>query len=169
MNIWILCTIIEEDYDYSPLITSLSEFTDKIILARFVETPIAYPGTIDLNVPVFKNTTAWNLGFAMAKAAGATHVVVMNSPKSITVTDITVFVEANPDAPVINISDGGAFILNTSSDFVANEDYNFWVEDSNIIRDAIVARTETTVYEEVRVVTRKEEYDLATAQDIANL
>jgi len=78
----------------------------------------------DLNV-----AKLWNAGAAHAIQNGATHVVVLNEVSSISPY---VFEEAVAEhsEPVINLSDGGCFIVTPGVE--ANETYRWWFADVDL-------------------------------------
>jgi hypothetical protein len=73
----------------------------------------------------------WNAGIAQAVADGATHVVVLNEVSSI---NPHVFDEAIEEAPssVINISDGGCFIV--TEGVSADEKFRWWFADNDLFK-----------------------------------
>jgi hypothetical protein len=149
------------------------DFSGKIIFARFQNDYTEYAGVYNLEVDEFKNTKAWNEGVAYAKSQGATHVVIMNQVTGINPHVIELAVEDAPDVSIINISDGGVFIVNTDFDFTANEDYNFWFEDNNILEKASesgsYARSEAKEPQitQIEVKSRQAEFDVAIKADFA--
>jgi hypothetical protein len=207
MNTWILLTIIEEDFDYSSLITSLSggyvtndvetttinengeevvgtaphphanrlapDFSGKIIFAHFQEDYVNYEGVHHIVINEFKNTKAWNDGVAYAKLQGATHVVIMNGVIKINPHVLELSIEEAPEVSIINISDGGVFIVNTAFNFVANEQYNFWFEDTNILNRASESLSsfkpeiQELELSQVEIKTKRAEVDAATEADFA--
>lgn len=149
------------------------DFSGKIIFARFQNDYTEYAGVYNLEVDEFKNTKAWNEGVAYAKSQGATHVVIMSQVTGINPHVIELAVEDAPDVSIINISDGGVFIVNTDFDFTANEDYNFWFEDNNILEKASesgsYARSEAKEPQitQIEVKSRQAEFDVAIKADFA--
>lgn len=205
MNTWILCTITEENFDYTDLVNSLSgkyvtadieskttdkdgkeiieysthphagltapDFSNKIIFAHFGSDYVKYDGVENIEIDEFKNTKAWNQGVAHAKSKGATHVVIMNDVTGINPHNLELSIESNPDVSIINISDGGVFVVNTAFDFNADERYNFWFEDNNILRAAeeagSYARPELKEpqIKQLQLETRRVDFDIAIKED----
>jgi hypothetical protein len=147
------------------------DFSGKVIFARFQEEYPNYDGVFNLEVAEFKNTKAWNEGVAYAKSQGATHVVIMNQVTGINPHVLELAIEENPDVSVINISDGGVFIINTAFDFQADEAYNFWFEDNNILNRASESGSyarpalEEPQVRQTDIKTRQAEFDVAIKAD----
>lgn len=107
-------------------------YSGKIILVS--HEPVAVPsGAENVVVPGDLNVAKlWNAGAASAIAKGATHVVVLNEVSSI---NPHIFAEAVSDAgsaPVVNISDGGCFVL--TNGVTANETFRWWFADTDLFR-----------------------------------
>jgi hypothetical protein len=149
------------------------DFSGKIVFAHFTNDYVAYDGVSHIVVDEFKNTKAWNQGVAYAKGLGATHVVIMNDVTHINPHVLELAIAENPDVSIINISDGGVFVVNTAFDFAANEDYNFWFEDNNILNAAAQSGSyarpplEEPQIKQLQIVTRQAEFDVAIKQDFA--
>jgi hypothetical protein len=149
------------------------DFSGKIVFARFQNDYTDYAGAHSLEVDEFKNTKAWNEGVAYAKSQGATHVVIMNQVTGINPHVIELAIEEAPDVSIINISDGGVFVVNTDFDFEANEAFNFWFEDNNIIGKASESGSyarpalEEPQVKQIEVKSRLAEFDLAIKADFA--
>ena len=149
------------------------DFSGKVIFARFQDDYTNYEGVYNLEIDEFKNTKAWNEGVAYAKAQGATHVVIMNQVTGINPHVLELAIEENPDVSVINISDGGVFIINTAFDFEADESYNFWFEDNNILNRASESGSyarpalEEPQVQQIEIKTRQAEFDIAIKADFA--
>jgi hypothetical protein len=147
------------------------DFSGKLIFAHFTNNYEAIDGVNHIVIDEFKNTKAWNEGVAYAKAQGATHVVIMNEVTHINPHVLKLAIEENPDVSIINISDGGVFIVNTAFDFEANEDYNFWFEDNNILKAAMESESyarpslEEPQIKQLEIVSRREEFDIAIKAD----
>jgi hypothetical protein len=164
----------EEVIEYRPhphaeLVTP--DFSGKLVFAHFTDDYKAIDGVNHIVIDEFKNTKAWNEGVAYAKTQGATHVVIMNEVTHINPHTIKLAIDENPDVSIINISDGGVFVVNTAFDFFANEEYNFWFEDNNILNRAIEsgsyarAEIEEPQVKQLEIKTRREEFDIAIKQD----
>jgi hypothetical protein len=149
------------------------DFSGKILFARFQNDYTEYSGVYSLEVDEFKNTKAWNEGVAYAKSQGATHVVIMNQVTGINPHVIELAIEEAPDVSIINISDGGVFIVNTAFDFEANEAFNFWFEDNNILNAASESGSyarpalEEPQVQQTEIKTRQAEFDVAIKADFA--
>jgi len=147
------------------------DFSGKIVFARFQNDYTEYAGVYNLEVDEFKNTKAWNEGVAHAKSQGATHVVIMNQVTGINTHVIELAIEEAPNVSIINISDGGVFIVNTAFDFEANEAFNFWFEDNNILGKASefgsYARPalEEPQVQQIEIKSRQAEFDVAIKAD----
>lgn len=74
----------------------------------------------------------WNMGIAHASSNGASRVVILNEVSSI---NPHIFAEAIEEysEPVINLSDGGAFIV--SPEVQANESYRWWFADVDLFEN----------------------------------
>jgi hypothetical protein len=147
------------------------DFSGKVVFARFQNDYTNYPGVYNLEVNQFKNTKAWNEGVAYAKSQGATHVVIMNQVTGINPHVIELAIEEAPDVSIINISDGGVFIVNTNFDFEADESFNFWFEDNNILNAASESGSyarpalEEPQVKQIEVKSRQAEFDVAIKAD----
>jgi hypothetical protein len=166
----------EEVIEYTPhphAGLTAPDFSGKLVFAHFSEDYVAYEGVDHIVVNEFKNTKAWNEGVAYAKSKGATHVVIMNEVTHINPYILKLAIEENSDVSVINISDGGVFIVNTAFDFAADEDYNFWFEDNNILSRAAEANSyarpavEEPQVKQLEIKTRRAEFDIAIKADFA--
>lgn len=173
MNIWTVYSVLEEDHDYSALVESLGDFANTTIFVHFTETYVEYPGITNIVVDSFNNSKAWNAGFAVAKANGATHVLFAKNILDLHMNEISIGLSANELVPVVNFSDGALFSVMADYDFVANEQYNFWFADSEVFNSAgeigavTVYRQDNLIFEEVPLVSRKSDYDAAVESDIA--
>lgn len=101
---------------------------------------IAPEGASSLKVDGELNIAAlWNAG--IAAATHATHVVVLNEVSSINAAAIVKAVEEN-DADIINLSDGGCFVVKPN--IRANEEYRWWFADVDLFanNDVAVVRDE---------------------------
>lgn len=106
------------------------DFTGKITLVS--NSALTTPAEAD-NVVVdgpLSVTKMWNAGVAHAASEGATHVVILNEVSSINPHVFGEAVEQNADAQIINISDGGCFIL--TPDVSANETFRWWFADVDL-------------------------------------
>jgi hypothetical protein len=166
----------EEVIEYTPhphAGLTAPDFSGKLVFAHFTDDYTNYDGVDHIVIDEFKATKAWNDGVAYAKANGATHVVIMNQVTHINPHVIKLAIDENPDVSVINISDGGVFIVNTAFDFAANEDYNFWFEDNNILNRAAQADSyarpavEEPQIKQLEIKTRLAEFDIAIKADFA--
>jgi hypothetical protein len=114
--------VVENPYKNSPA----PDYSNKIILVSHV--PINAPeGSENVVVDGELNVAKlWNAGLAHAAANDATHAVVLNEVSSI---NPHIFGEAISEhtEPVINLSDGGCFILTPG--IQANESYRWWFAD----------------------------------------
>jgi len=164
----------EEIIEYAPhphANLTAPDFSGKIIFANFTSDHTPYDGIDHILIDEFKNTKAWNEGVAYAKSKGATHVVIMNQVTHINPHVIKLAIEENPDVSIINISDGGVFVVNTAFDFQADEAYNFWFEDNNILKRAMDANSyarpalEEPQIKQIDVKTRQQEFDVAIKAD----
>jgi hypothetical protein len=81
----------------------------------------------DLNI-----AKLWNAGIAQASQNGATHVVILNEASSV---NPHMFSEAvlECNTPVINLSDGGCFIV--TPEVTANETYRWWFADIDLFNN----------------------------------
>ena len=166
----------EEVVEYAPhphAGRTAPDFSEKIIFARFQNEYVEYDGVYNLEVDEFKNTKAWNEGVAYAKSQGATHVVVMNQVTGINPHVLELAIEESPNVSIINISDGGVFIVNTDFNFEANEQFNFWFEDNNIFARASEANSyakpliEEPQLKQIEVSSRLAEFNDAIEADLA--
>jgi hypothetical protein len=105
------------------------DFSNKIVLVSHSEldsydnlTKIVVGGELNLS-------KLWNAGIEYVQENGGTHAVILNGVSSI---NPHVFSEAAEefDTPVINISDGGCFIV--KPDVRANEMFRFWFGDLDL-------------------------------------
>jgi hypothetical protein len=166
----------EEVIEYTPhphAGLTAPDFSGKIVFAHFTNEYMTYDGVDDIVINEFKSTKAWNEGVAYAKSNGATHVVIMNQVTHINPHVLKLAIDENPNVSVINISDGGVFIVNTAFNFAADEAYNFWFEDNNILSRAAEANSyarpslEEPQIEQLQIVERLEEFDIAIKADFA--
>lgn len=74
----------------------------------------------------------WNAGVSHASSNGASRVVILNEVSSI---NPHIFAEAVEEynEPIINLSDGGAFIV--SPEVRANESYRWWFADVDLFEN----------------------------------
>jgi hypothetical protein len=149
------------------------DFSGKIVFGRFQNDYVEYDGVYSLEVDEFKNTKAWNEGVAYAKSQGATHVVVMNQVTEINPHVLELAIQEFPNVSIINISDGGVFIINTDFNFEADEKFNFWFEDNNIFRKASEAGSygrpalEEPQIKQIEVKSRLIEFQTAVEADLS--
>lgn len=113
------------------------DFSGHITFAHFVDGYSDRAGVSNLKINTTSTSKAWNVAFALAKENNYSHLVILNNVNSINPHTISLAIEAHPNKDLINISDGGAFIVKCSSDFNANEAYNVWFADNEIIKWAI--------------------------------
>ena len=78
----------------------------------------------------------WNAGIIQAATSGADRIVILNEVSSISPY---VFEEAvsEHDEPVVNLSDGGCFIV--SPEVRANESYRWWFADVDLFENNVTA------------------------------
>jgi hypothetical protein len=112
------------------------DFSGKIVFTHFNADHASHVGVESILINDFKGTKAWNILFAYAKENNYSHLVILNNVNKINPHLIKEALESNVDKDIITLSEGAAFIVKCSSNFVANEEYNFWVEDNNIINKA---------------------------------
>jgi len=117
--------VVENPYKGSPA----PDYSNKITLVSHsaLNTPEGADNVVvegDLNV-----AKLWNAGVAHASANNATHVVILNEVSSISPY---VFEEAVAEhsEPVINLSDGGCFVVTPGVQ--ANETYRWWFADVDL-------------------------------------
>jgi hypothetical protein len=117
--------VVDNPYKNSPA----PDYSNKIILVS--HSPINAPeGSENVVVDGELNVAKlWNAGVAHAAANSATHVVILNEVSSISPY---VFEEAAAEhsEPVINLSDGGCFVV--TPDVEANETYRWWFADVDL-------------------------------------
>lgn len=120
--------VVENPYKGSPA----PDYSNKITLVSHssLTAPAGADNVVvagDLNV-----AKLWNAGLAHAVENGATHVIVLNEVSSISPY---VFEEAVTEhsEPVINLSDGGCFVLTPG--IQANETYRWWFADVDIFEN----------------------------------
>lgn len=127
-------TVIENPYSSM----QCPNFSGKIVLVSHSPlTPL--DGTISVLVDGELNISKlWNAGINYASSNGYSHVVILNQVSSI---NPHIFEEAvsEVDSAVINISDGGCFIVTPG--VVANENYRWWFADVDLFEN-----NETTIY-----------------------
>lgn len=166
----------EEVIEYTPhphAGLTAPDFSGKIVFAHFTNEYMTYDGVDDIVINEFKSTKAWNEGVAYAKSNGATHVVIMNQVTHINPHVLKLAIDENPNVSVINISDGGVFIVNTAFNFAADEAYNFWFEDNNILGKASESGSyarpavEEPQVQQTEIKTRQAEFDVAIKADFA--
>jgi hypothetical protein len=150
------------------------DFSGNVTFAHFVDEYNAYEGVSHVKVDSMATTKAWNQGFSTAKTANATHLVILNGVSNINPHQIRLALEEHSDKDVINLSDGGAFIVKCSSDFNANEKYNLWFADNEIFEWAAnnnsyaTGRYDQPEIVQTEIVSLKSELDAAVEADIAN-
>lgn len=120
--------VVENPYKESPA----PDYSNKITLVSHsaLNTPEGADNVVvdgELNV-----AKLWNAGVAHAVANNATHVVVLNEVSSISPY---VFEEAvvEHSEPVINLSDGGCFVVTPGVS--ANETYRWWFADVDLFEN----------------------------------
>jgi hypothetical protein len=112
------------------------DFSGKIVFTHFNADHASHAGVESILINDFKGTKAWNTLFAYAKENNYSHLVILNNVNKINPHLIKEALESNVDKDIITLSEGAAFVVKCSSNFIANEEYNFWVEDNNIINKA---------------------------------
>jgi hypothetical protein len=146
-------------------------FSGDVHFAHFVDSYTEAPGVSHTKFETLSTSKAWNHFFNYAKDNDYTHLVVLNGVTNINPHIISLAIDANGDKDVINISDGGAFIVNCSSDFNANEDYNIWFADNEILdwanNNNSYARNNGNFVELSQVNTTSALVDAAIAADLA--
>jgi hypothetical protein len=148
------------------------DFSGNITFAHFVDEYNAYEGVSHVKVDTLNTSKSWNEGFAAAKAAEATHLVILNGVSNINPHQIKLALDEHSDKDVINLSDGGAFIVKCSSDFNANEEYSLWFSDIEIFEKAIkdnsyaTGRYDQPEFVQAGIVSLKNEFDAAIEADI---
>jgi hypothetical protein len=155
--------VVENPYKGSPA----PDYSNKIILVSHsaLNTPEGADNVVvegDLNV-----AKLWNAGVAHAAANSATHVVILNEVSSISPY---VFEEAVAEhsEPVINLSDGGCFVV--TPDVEANETYRWWFADVDLFNNnetATCRKEFIDIIQENRVPIEGDIQDIVDA-DIAN-
>lgn len=119
---------------YPNLNRDVPSFYGKIILVA----PDGYPefdGVITLTRDGERPNISldWNAGVAYAKKNGATHILIMNGPNTIDpfiVKDAADVMENG----FVNISDAAAFMIDSSLDFEADQQFRIWFSDNDIFR-----------------------------------
>jgi hypothetical protein len=170
-KILILNTILEESEDYLPMIESLSPKFD-IAFVHFVDGYTQYEGVRHIKMDSLSTSKAWNHVFRLAKEEEYTHLAILNHVKFITPEIFDISLENNESLDVINLSDGGAFIVNCSSDFNANEEYNLWFADNEILNNArdndsyFIFREEDIVIEQTQNTSIEELINAAIEADL---
>lgn len=124
--------VVENPYKGSPA----PDYSNKIILVSHstLNTPEGADNVVvrgELNV-----AKLWNAGLTHAVANDATHVVVLNEVSSISPYVFEEAVSEHPE-PVINLSDGGCFIL--TPEVEANETYRWWFADADLFNNNEIA------------------------------
>jgi hypothetical protein len=151
---------------------SAPDFSGNITFAHFVDNYEEYAGVDHIKIDTISTSKAWNVGFAAAKAKGSSHLVILNGAKNINPHIITLALEENSDKDIINLSDGGAFIVKCSSDFSANEEYKFWYADNEIFEKAVKNNSyggynsSFAEFEQAKIVSLNNEFDAAIEADI---
>lgn len=112
------------------------DFSGKITLVS--NTPVSAPVGSD-NVVVEGDLNVaklWNAGIGHASSSGADRIVILNEVSSISPY---VFEEAVSEhtEPVINVSDGGCFIV--TPNIQANESYRWWFADVDLFENNLTA------------------------------
>jgi len=109
----------------------------------------------------------WNAGISHAAENGATHVVILNEASSV---NPHIFSEAvsESDKPVINLSDGGCFIV--TPDISANEAYRWWFADVDLFsnNDTEVFRKDFFDLVQQNAIPIEESMQEIVNQDIEN-
>lgn len=101
----------------------------------------------------------WNTGVSHASSNGASRVVILNEVSSINPHIFAEAIEENSE-PVINLSDGGAFIV--SPEVRANESYRWWFADVDLFESnetAVCRKNFLDIVQDNRVIV---EGDLQT-------
>lgn len=94
-------------------------------------------GVHDLDVSGdFNIAKMWNEGFAYAKSNGATHVAILNAVSKINPHIIVKSVDEFENSSVVNIADGTAFIINTNSEILADEQFKVYFADLDLFKRA---------------------------------
>ena len=149
------------------------DFSGHIRFAHFVSGYEALAGVSHVELESINTSKAWNSSFAYAKENDYTHLVVLNSVTNLNPHIISIAVQDNGDKDIVNISDGGAFIVNCSSDFNANEEYKIWFADNEILNwaaanDSYARNNESFVeLSQAQNTTCNESVDAVIAADLA--
>ena len=151
--------IVENPYKNTPA----PDYSGKIILVAHeaVDAPVGSESIVvdgPLNV-----ANLWNAGIAHAAADGATHIVVLNEVSSISPYVFADVVDEST-ANVINLSDGGCFIVKPTVE--ANNAYRWWFADVDLFEnnDTDVVRKEfIDIVQENRIPIEGEMQDIVNA------
>jgi hypothetical protein len=147
------------------------DFSGNITFAHYTDGYNSYEGVSHIKEDSLSTSKAWNRAFKQAQSDGATHLVILNGVSNINPHQIALALEEHSDKDVINLSDGGAFIVKCSSDFNANEEYNLWFADNQIFEWAVANNSYATGrYDQPEIiqadiVSLKNEIDAAIEAD----
>lgn len=112
------------------------DYTNKIIFVS--HSPVSTPEGVE-NVVVegeLNIAKLWNAGISHASSNGASRVVILNEVSSINPHIFAEVIEEH-DQPVINLSDGGCFIV--TPEIKANESYRWWFADVDLFKNNTTA------------------------------
>lgn len=124
---------LEEPIEHPHKALVAPDFSGHIRFAHFTNDYEELAGVSHVVASELNTSKVWNESFAFAKENGYSHLVVLNGVTSINPHIISLAIENYGDKDIVNISDGGAFIINCSSNFSANEEYKLWFADNQIL------------------------------------
>lgn len=112
-------------------------FSNKIVFINSIDNYKKYDGVVHIECFEEINISKFiNIGIDYAISNGATHVFVLSTPANFDPFIISESILNCPDTELINISDGTAFILSSSSSLRIDESFRLWFWDNDFYRIA---------------------------------
>ena len=109
------------------------DFSNKIVLGHHTAGYPATPGAIDVLVEGdFNIAKLWNAGVEEALDNGATHAAVLNYISNLNPFVIEEAVVQAETVDLINIADGGLFVIKTTSGLKADEQFSVYFADLDL-------------------------------------
>lgn len=112
-------------------------FSNKIVLVHHTAEYTPTVGATDVVVEGdFSISKLWNSGIKESFDNGATHAAVLNYISNLNPFIIEEAVSEHETADLINIADGGIFIIKTDSGLTADEQFSVYFADSDLFNRA---------------------------------
>lgn len=123
---------------------TVPDFSNKIVLVHHTAGYTPTAGATDVLVEGdFNIAKLWNAGVKEASDNGATHAAVLNYISNLNPFIIEEAVAGAETADLINIADGGAFVIKTDSGLTADEQFSVYFADLDLFATATAAAKST--------------------------